>query len=74
MITITCKDQRVIKFKFENAPGDFLSVLNKIKQHSVVTKPNDLFCYTSNQGYFTHRKVGEAVMADFARLGIPKGY
>jgi len=50
IITITCKDQRLIKFKFENAPADFMAVLNKIKQHSVVSKLNELFCYTSNQG------------------------
>lgn len=74
IITLTSKDERVLKFKFENMAGEFSAVLNKIKIHSIVNKQKDLYCYKSYLGQFTHKKVSEVVMGDFARLHIPKRY
>jgi len=69
-LTIVCKDERIIKFKFEDA-AVFQPVLNTIVKHAIVDNIKNLFCYKYNVGDFNHQKVFETVSQDFNRMLIP---
>lgn len=73
-ITLTSKDERVLKFKFENAPGQFRESLQIIVKYAVIKNVGDLFCFKSNWGKFTYDHVAQAVSDDFHRLGIPNRF
>lgn len=71
-ITVTCKDERVMKFKFENVAPVFLHSVKILRKYSLCQKIEQLFCVTWSSLHHTDwKKVSQSTAEDLERLGIP---
>lgn len=61
----------MLKFKFENNPGQFRETLQIIGKYALLRKVSDLFCYKQMSGRMTPKHISAEVNEDFNRLGIP---
>ena len=73
-ITLTSKDERILKFKFENNPGQFRETLGIIGKYALLRNVNDLYCCKSVPGKMNHEHIAKEVLEDFDRLGITQRF
>lgn len=74
-ITVTCKDERSLKFKLEGSAAVFINCLKIMQKHSQQAKLEYLFCSQwQSTTMLNWRLVKRNVMSDFERLGISKRF
>lgn len=75
LITVTCKDERVFKFKFEGNGPIFVQTLKVIRRYALQPKLENLYCYSwqsaDNVGWSVVRQEAQR---DFDRLKISQKF